>query len=162
MTKRFLTALMMMAAFVLVAAPTPAQATDYQWLKTRCYNSGLAGFNDPVHVCTTVGFRTQDDGSGVRAEDLWVDVNQGCGSLESSYPYIDNTVWIGPRSTEGSTYTEKQELSDFADCHVYRDLEVKGPDTGDAWFRWRGWARINNSGDRWHETSFAICRFNNC
>ena len=150
-----LAAILMGVGTTLVAAQ-PAQAVT--WQKQKCWvESGrhYLGNGWDVAVCVSVRYRNQDDGTGVRVEDLWVDVNRGCADLEGSPKIKNNEISVQSATTGASSY--HAYLSDFCTCAAYRDIEAPGPDTGNVNFTYFGELNINNGDNRLIASVMKLC-----
>lgn len=125
---------------------------------TAAYRTTPRSFDyDATATVVQAEFREQDDGTGVRAEGFWIDINQGCDRFESSGGrFVDLNIEIADMSP---TYivTGRYTQAAVYNCHVFIDLELKGADTGCSRFTVEMKARLNNYPDKWYEIGYNWC-----
>lgn len=104
---------------ILVPA-SPAHALNH----TPAACADKSGFGYDVTVCAQYGWRMQNDGTGVYVENVNIYTADGCGDLESKA--FENIL---VRETQTGNF---RSIGDQFACSVVWDLEIRGPDGGNA------------------------------
>lgn len=152
-----LVALLVGLSTALVSSPAPAQAASWSGTESHCKTGGDAFY--AAAICVEWQYRIQDDGDGLRIEGVWVDINQGCGEMDS--PAILR-LGIGWDTTSGQPNNGSIFNSGTGDCHFYKDLEVKGPDTGPLWAWGALTVNVNNGPTDYWYFNPKLCAYNAC
>lgn len=160
MFKRFL-AIIAVALGVFLYIP-PANAATY-WNESHCHNHGVitAGglATGTVTVCIEVQYRLQDDGNGLRLEYAWIDINNGCNSTLLDNPYLYNFHFT--TYTKAGALQYGQQVTDIYNCHVTRDLEVKGPENGNEMMVGIDYTMNINNASNWYDSWYYCVGANN-
>lgn len=167
MRKHFagLAAALLVIFFTLFGLAAPANAGT--WDETHCHNKGVqtvfGGYT--VTLCVEVFYHTQDDGTGVTISDIFTDVNNGCGNLDS--PKLINQS----AATYNDNRTPAQRLDQWpqdgsqvdGDCHNhYSGVHLVGKDAGPTLFVYNTTENLNNAQNSGESFSFHICDGGGC
>jgi hypothetical protein len=156
-----------LAALALVAFGPAGPAHAGTWDETHCHNKGVqtvfGGYT--VTLCVEVFYHTQDDGTGVTVSDIFSDVNNGCGNLDS--PKLINQS----AATYNDNHTPATLLdlwpqgggSVDGDCHNhYSGVHLVGKDAGPTLFVYNTTENLNNAQNSGESFSFHICDGGGC
>lgn len=161
----------LLASFGLVALTAPA-AHAGTWDETHCHNKGVntvfGGYT--VTLCIEVFYHTQPDGTGVTITDIFTDVNNGCGNLDSpklkgqsASTWNENT---NP-NTLVDTWPEGQQAfvnGVDGDCHNHYGpgLHLVGKDAGPTLVHYSTTENLNNAQNSGETFDFHICDGGGC
>lgn len=123
------------------AAPAAAVKSD-----KVCASVSWGRYSGPVTTCLQANYSRQGDGSGVNLDGYWVTTPDGCGRLESPYPYewID-FAYMDPSS--GDVKAGDSGGSQYG-CNDWVPRSVRGSDKGRMLVKWSADQRIDIGGDR--------------
>jgi len=161
--KKFIAAVAVVLGIVMFI-PAPAQAVEY-WNESHCHNLYVITVTSgsvPVTTCVEVRYRLQDDGAGLRIEDLWITMNHGCSAMES-FPKIKNAVSYleYPQYTVNYSTWEGDIMG--SSCSYYKDMEFKGQENNNKqYFSQHLELNVNNGSNKSDDYDFAICPNNAC
>src|SRR5205085_2609241 len=125
------------AITVALALATPAHAANH-YSATWC--DSKSGGN--VVICTKFAWHDQADGTGVHVDGVYVDINNDCDKLEGDHPI--NEMTISMYTDDNNSIKDLQNVDQMNDCHAFRTLDLRGPDTGPAKVQWQGKVRVDN------------------
>lgn len=136
------------AVMLMVLAFAP-QASAYNTTKKCNTTGGIAipggGYN--VTTCFQLDFQLQNDGTGVKINGGWIDVNTDCDHLEAN-PIKDIRFQTKDPNGDAAIIDYYNDAADMSDCHAYRSANgTRGPDNGSAWGYLQVTVAVDNHGD---------------
>lgn len=148
-----------------LAITPPASAYSSTWTETHCHDYARAGLpGDSLRICLTVGWRTQDDGTGIRVED--VKFGGDCDQLEGNgyQGFAEGFVKAAYPSNPGGAGSVWRNTYYYFNCGQWYDAELRLDDTTNRYnIQGSTFVRVDGSWDFTAEWGgFDICKGNTC
>jgi hypothetical protein len=160
-----LLATLMVVAGISTITASPASAYSSTWTERHCHTYARAGLpGDSITSCLTVGWRTQDDGTGIRVEDIKFDGD--CDQLENNgyQGYAEGFVKASYPSDPGGPGAVWRNPYYYFNCGQWYDAELRLDDTTNRYHIYASaFLRVDGSWDFTDEWGgFDICKGNTC
>lgn len=144
MKKLLLIAALSLAAFIGLPMATASSAQSLGECDPHPY--GAAG---RLLACAQYTFRLQNDGTGIYVDHVDIDLydsDDGCGDFEST---PGTSLFVTLLNPSNDNVVGGHNMLDMADCHAFRTIDERGPDTGPVKVVTEWKVRVNNAPDYW-------------